>query len=668
MGVLVGGRDITFLQPTPFVGMPYKVSAPTCSALFFEEFLMTDLEMLPPSDFEEVEHVIIRFAGDSGDGMQLTGAQFTDASAAYGNDISTFPDFPAEIRAPAGTLAGVSGFQVNLSSREILTPGDAPQVLVAMNPAALAANLGDLEPGGTIIANTDAFTKPNLKKAHYDSNPLDDDSLKGYVVHRIPLTALNRKALENIEGLSSKEVDRCQNFFALGLSFWIYDRPTDTTREWIKQKFSKTPEIAAANLKALEAGYSLGETMETFQTRYRIKRAHLAPGTYRKITGNQAIALGLVTAAQKAGKPLFYGGYPITPASDILHNLAPLKNFDVRTLQAEDEIAAMGSIIGAAFGGAFAVTATSGPGICLKSEAMNLAVVLELPMVIIDVQRGGPSTGMPTKVEQADLLQVLFGRNGESPIPILAPQSPSDCFDIAIEAFRWAARAMTPVVILSDGYLANSSEPWNIPDPDTIAPIEVQHPTRGSLPEGAEFKPYARDIVTLARPWGIPGTPGLEHRIGGLSKAPETGNVSYDPEHHWQMINDRIEKVERLQEVIPPLEVFGPKSGPLLVVTWGGTFGAARSAVMRAQDAKLKVAHVHLRHLNPLPRDLHDTLKKYKRILIPELNMGQLALLLKGKYGLDNVIPQSKVKGRPFTINEIYRRIHDLLMSGNGKS
>jgi 2-oxoglutarate ferredoxin oxidoreductase subunit alpha len=622
----------------------------------------------PPTTVQEVENVIIRFAGDSGDGMQLTGTQFTDASAAFGNDISTFPDFPAEIRAPAGTLAGVSGFQVNLSSRDILTPGDAPQVLVAMNPAALAANLGDLETGGTVIINTDAFTTPNLKKAHYTSDPLTDGTLDAYVVHKVPLTSVNRRALEGIEGLTPKEIDRCQNFFALGLAFWIYDRPMDTTFDWIEQKFGKTPSIAEANRKALEAGYYFGETTETFQTRYQIKRAKLPPGTYRKITGNQAISLGLVTAAQKAGKPLFYGGYPITPASDILHSLAPLKYFDVRTFQAEDEIAAMGSIIGAAFGGAFAVTATSGPGICLKSEAMNLAIVLELPMVIINVQRGGPSTGMPTKVEQTDLLQAMFGRNGESPIPVIAPCTPSDCFDIAVEAFRWAVRAMTPVVILSDGYIANSSEPWSIPDPDAIPPIEVTHPTRESLAENEEFRPYVRDIVTLARPWGIPGTPGLEHRIGGLSKAPETGNVSYDPNHHWQMVNDRAEKVERLQEVIPPIEVFGPKSGPLLVISWGSTFGAARSAVMRAHANKLNVAHVHLRHLNPFPRDLGEVMSRYKRILIPELNLGQLALLIRGKYGLGNVETLSKVKGRPFTIHEIHQRIQHMLSGGNGKS
>lgn len=625
---------------------------------------MTDVTHHPPV-FEEVQNVIIRFAGDSGDGMQLTGTQFTDASAAYGNDISTFPDFPAEIRAPAGTLAGVSGFQVNFSSQDILTPGDAPQVLVAMNPAALAANLGDLQPGGTIIVNIDNFTKMNLRKAHYEDNPLDDDALKGYTVYRIPITSLNRTALEKIEGLSSKEVDRCQNFFALGMVFWIYDRPLATTLQWIEQKFGKTPAIAEANRTALEAGYYFGETTETFQTRYQIRRATLPPGTYRKITGNQAISLGLVTAAQKAGKPLFYGGYPITPASDILHNLAPLKHFDVRTFQAEDEIAAMGSIIGAAFGGAFAVTASSGPGIALKSEALNLAMMLELPMVIINVQRGGPSTGMPTKVEQSDLLQVLFGRNGESPIPVIAPSTPADCFNVAIEAFRFAVRAMSPVVILSDGYLANSSEPWNIPDPDTIPPIEVRY---AQAKDGEEFLPYRRDIVTLAREWAIPGTPGLEHRIGGLSKAPDTGNVSYDPEHDWKMHLDRAEKVQRLQEIIPPIDVYGPRSGPLLVISWGSTYGAARSAVIRAQANKLKAAHVHLRHLNPFPRDLLDVMSGYKRILVPELNMGQLALLLRGRFGLDNVVSLPKVKGRPFTIHEIYARIHEMLVSGNGKA
>jgi 2-oxoglutarate ferredoxin oxidoreductase subunit alpha len=620
---------------------------------------------IPQHQYEEVEDVIVRFAGDSGDGMQLTGTQFSDASAAYGNDISTFPDFPAEIRAPAGTLAGVSGFQVNFSSHEILTPGDSPQLLVVMNPAALAANLKDLVPGGTIILNTDSFTRQNLKKANYESNPLEDDTLKGYVVHKIPMTTMNRGALADIEGLTTKEIDRCQNFFALGMVFWIYDRPLTTTLEWIQNKFAKKPSIIEANSKALKAGYFFGETTETFQTRYHIRRAKLKPGTYRKITGNHATALGLVTAAQKAGKPLFYGGYPITPASDILHSLASLKHFDVRTFQAEDEIAAMGSIIGAAFGGVFAVTATSGPGLALKSEALNLAVMLELPMVIVNVQRGGPSTGMPTKVEQGDLLQVMFGRNGDSPIPVLAPATPSDCFKIAIQAFRFAVRAMTPVVIISDGYLANSSEPWRIPNPDDIEPIVAEHPTVNNN-NGQEFLPYLRDVVTLARPWAIPGVKGLEHRIGGLSKAPDTGNVSYNPDHHWKMTLDRREKIERLQEIIPPLKIYGPDSGSLLVLTWGSTYGAAHSAVARAQFEKFDVTHIHLRYLNPLPRELPEILARYDKILLPELNMGQLALLLRGTYGMDNIISQPKVKGRPFTIGEIYRRIHELALGRNG--
>ncbi len=610
--------------------------------------------------YEEIENVIIRFAGDSGDGMQLTGTQFTNASAVYGNDISTMPDFPAEIRAPAGTLAGVSGFQVNLSSHDIRTPGDAPQVLVAMNPAALAANIGELEPGGTIIVNTDAFTPMNLKKATLESNPLEDDSLRGYRVHEVPLTTLNRKALEEIEGLTQKEIDRSQNFFALGMVFWIYDRPLKTTLDWIHEKFGKLPAIEQANIRALEAGYYFADTAEIFQNRYHIRRAKLPPGTYRKITGNEALALGLVTAARKAGKPLYYGGYPITPASDILHYLARLKHFDVRTFQAEDEIAAMGSIIGAAFGGAFAVTASSGPGIALKSEAMNLGMMLELPMVIIDVQRGGPSTGMPTKPEQGDLLQVMFGRNGDSPIPVIAPATPSDCFNVAIEAFRFAVRATTPVVILSDGYLANSSEPWHIPDPDDIEPIEVEHPTADNL-NGDKFLPYRRDIVTLARPWAIPGTKGLEHRLGGLSKAPDTGNVSYDPDHQWQMALDRREKVERLQEIIPPTHVNGPASGKLLVLSWGSTYGAALSAVERAQKLGMNVAHVHIRHLNPLPRDLKDILKRYETVLVPELNMGQLALLLKGYYGMNHIVSLPKVTGRPFTIGEIQDKINELV-------
>jgi len=612
---------------------------------------------------EERDSVVIRFAGDSGDGMQLTGTQFTNTSAVFGNDVSTMPDFPAEIRAPAGTLAGVSGFQVNFSNRDILTPGDAAQILVAMNPAALKASLVDLEVHGTIIANTDAFTQANLRKAGYNANPLQDGSLGEYQVIEVPLTTLNREALRDIEGLSTKDKDRSQNFFALGLAFWMFDRPLDVTIDWVNKKFAKSPALMAANIRSLETGYHFGETSRVFQHRYRIRPALLPPGTYRKVTGNTAMALGLVTAAQKMGKPLFYGSYPITPASDILHALAPLRNFDVRTFQAEDEIAAMGSVIGAAFGGALAVTGTSGPGIALKSEGMNLAIVLELPMVIINVQRGGPSTGLPTKVEQSDLLQALFGRNGESPIAVLAPYSPADCFDIAVEACRLAVRSMSPVMILSDGFLANSSEPWRIPSAADIAPIEFAHPDGpGGAPANSDgaFLPYHRDAETLARPWAIPGTPGLEHRIGGLSKAPDTGNVSYNPLHHERMVRDRAEKVARLADVIPPQEVFGPEHGDLLLVSWGGTYGAVRSAVAAARRSGRSVAHAHLRYLNPFPANLRDVLSRYRQVIVPELNGGQLAFLLRGRYAL-NIQSYTKVHGRPFTIGEIGRRVEQAL-------
>ena len=608
---------------------------------------------------EELESVVIRFAGDSGDGMQLTGNQFTNTSAVFGNDISTLPDYPAEIRAPAGTLAGVSGFQVNLSQNDILTPGDSPFVLIAMNPAALKTSLPDLERGGIIIVNTDAFTAANLKKADYESNPLEDGSLTGYEVHEVPLTTLTRETLKDTD-LTTKDKDRCQNFFALGMTFWIFDRELSTSNSWLDQKFARKPKLAEANKKAMETGYYFGETTEVFRRRFSIRAAALKLGTYRKITGNEAIALGLVTGAKKMGKPLFYGSYPITPASDILHALAPLRNFDVRTFQAEDEIAAMGSVIGAAFGGALAVTGTSGPGIALKSEAMGLAMTLELPMVIVNVQRGGPSTGLPTKVEQADLLQVLYGRNGESPIPVLAPKSPTDAFNIAYEACRLAVHAMTPVIILSDGYLANSSEPWLIPNPDDIAEIPVNHPAAREE-DDAPFFPYLRDEETMARPWAIPGTIGLEHRVGGLAKAPITGNVSYDPKHHEQMILDVAEKVARLANVIPELDVDGSEQGDLLVVSWGGTFGAVHTAVHKAQKAGYDVAHAHLRYLNPFPKNTEAVLRNYKRILIPELNNGQLAFVLRGTYALDNIIPFPKMHGRPFKISEIYDKLEELL-------
>ncbi|MEW6277620.1 MAG: 2-oxoacid:acceptor oxidoreductase subunit alpha [Candidatus Eremiobacterota bacterium] len=613
--------------------------------------LETKIEHLAP---DEIDSVIIRFSGDSGDGMQLTGTQFTNTSAVLGNDISTFPDFPAEIRAPAGTLAGVSGFQVNLANSDVFTPGDAPHVLVAMNPAALAANLADLEPGGILILNSDTFVAKNLKKAGYDTNPLEDGSLAGYQVVPVPLSNLNKEALADLKELSNKEVERTKNFFALGLTYWMYDRPMEVTLKWIDQKFGSKPVIAEANRRALKAGYHYGETTEAFQHQYRVKPAQLPPGMYRRITGNEALSMALVTAARLAGKPLFYGSYPITPASDILHALAPLKHFDVRTFQAEDEIAAMGAVIGAAFGGALAATASSGPGMLLKAEAMNLALVLELPMVVIDVQRGGPSTGLPTKTEQSDLLMAFFGRNGESPIPILAPCTPADCFTLGLEAFRFAVRAMSPVLVLSDGFLANSSEPWKIPDPDELPRIEIVHPTD---PEG--FHPYQRDPETLGRPWAIPGTRGLEHRVGGLGKAPITGNVSYKPGDHEQMVRDRAAKVERLQDVIPDQTVFGPEQGDLLVVGWGSTYGAIRTAVQQAQQGGLSVACTQLRYLNPFPRNLEKVLKSYRKILVPEMNGGQLALLLRGRFGVD-LVSYPKVQGRPFMIGELRRKIFEM--------
>ncbi len=608
---------------------------------------------------DEVESVIIRFAGDSGDGMQLTGTQFTNTAAIVGNDISTMPDFPAEIRAPAGTLAGVSGFQVHFSSQDILTPGDAAQVLVAMNPAALKSALPEIVPGGTIIVNTDEFNGPNLKKAGYETNPLEDGTLGGYRIHKVPLTRLNRDALAGIEGLSTKEVDRSKNLFALGLSFWIYDRPLENSLRWIDEKFAKKPAVHEANRRALLAGYHFGETTEAFQRRFHIRPASLPPATYRKITGNEAVAIGLTAASILADKPLVYCSYPITPASDILHSLAALKNYDVRTFQAEDEIAAMGAAIGAAFGGALAVTGTSGPGIALKSEAMNLAVVLELPMVIVDVQRGGPSTGSPTKTEQSDLLQVLFGRNGESPIPVIAPASPGECFDMAVLAFRLALRAMTPVVLLSDGYLANSAEPWAIPDVASLEPIVVGHPTALGL-DGAAFRPFERDAGTLARPWALPGTAGLEHRIGGLSKEPGTGNVSYDPAHTQQMNDERRAKVAALADHLPEQDVFGPSSGDLLVLGWGGTFGALRQAVAQAQAKGQSVAHAHVRALNPFPRNLGDVLGRFRHVLVPELNGGQLSLLIQGRY-LKPVVRYEKLQGQPFRIAEIRAKIDEIL-------
>ena len=605
---------------------------------------------------EECQSVVIVFSGDSGDGMQLTGDQFTNTSAILGNDVSTFPDIPAEIRAPAGTIPGLSGYQVNFSSTELYTAGDSPQVLVAMNPAALKANLPDLDSGGTIIVNTDTFNRNGLRKAGYESNPLEGESLSGYDVHQVPLTTLTRNALEDIEGMSNQEKDKCKNAFALGLVFWMFDRPIDFTMKFYETKFASRPEVVESNSRVLKAGYYYGETAETFQTRINVpSRQVVESGVYKRLTGNEAIVLGLVTAAKKANKPLFYGSYPITPASTILEGLSALKNFDVRTFQAEDEIAAMGSVIGAAFAGTLAATASSGPGIALKSEAINLAVVMELPMLVVNVQRGGPSTGLPTKTEQADLLEVLFGRNGESPIPVLAPATPVECFNMTIEACRIAIRYMTPVFVLSDGYVANNSEPWKIPDPVLIEPIEENFRTD---PEG--YQPYLRDEKTLARPWVVPGTPGMEHRIGGLGKQDVTGNVSYAPEDHEHIIRTRAQKIAGIADYIPELEVTGPEQGDLLVMGWGGTYGSIRAAVEQVQGEGLEVARAHLRYLNPLPRNLGNVLGRYKQILVPELNLGQLAFLLQGHFPV-RVIKLNKVQGRPFQIREVADKIREVL-------
>jgi 2-oxoglutarate ferredoxin oxidoreductase subunit alpha len=603
----------------------------------------------------ELDRVTILFCGDSGDGMQLTGSQFTATSALVGNDVSTFPDYPSEIRAPAGSLAGVSAFQIHFSSIPIHTPGDAPDVLVAMNPAALKVYLPKLKPKGMIIVNRDAFTEANVRKAGYEGNPLEDPELANrYRLRTLPITTLTVHALEDVD-LDNRGKQRCKNFFALGLVYWLYARPLDPTLRWIEEKFSRAPEVAEANRRALEAGYHLGETEESFAVHYIVPSAQTEPGTYRIVNGNEAAALGFATAARLAGKSLVYSSYPITPASDVLHELAKWKHLDVRTIQYEDEIAAMGSAVGASFGGAFSLTGTSGPGVCLKSEAINLAVMLELPLVILNVQRGGPSTGMPTKTEQADLLQAFAGRNGESPIPILAAAHPADCFDVAIEAFRIAVRYMTPVFMLTDGYIANGAEPWRIPCFEDLEPIEVTHPAD---PEG--FLPYARDEKTLARPWALPGTPGLEHRLGGLEKQEETGAVSYDPENHERMCRFRAEKVERIAAFIPEARADGPSEGDVLVLSWGGTFGAVYSACRRVREKGHAVAHVHLRHLNPFPRGLGEVLSRYKKVLIPELNLGQLALLIRARYLID-AVSFPKIQGRPFTVSEVERKIQEML-------
>jgi len=604
---------------------------------------------------EEVETVTIRFAGDSGDGMQLTGTQFTNTSAVVGNDISTLPDFPAEIRAPAGSLPGVSGFQLNFSSQEIKTPGDQPNVLVAMNPAALKVNLADLEEGGTLIVNTDGFTPENLKYANYAANPLEDNSLAGYRVHKLPISTLNMNALKGNVELSRKEIDRSKNFFALGVLYWLYDRPMETTLSWIHTKFAKSPELAKANEIALKTGYNFADTTEVFTTHYTVKKAKIAPGKYRKMTGNEATAIGFIAASQLSGRPLFYGSYPITPASDILHELSRHKSFGVKTFQAEDEIAAVCAAIGASFAGQIGLTGTSGPGVALKQEAIGLAVMTELPLIIINVQRGGPSTGLPTKTEQADLFQAVWGRNGECPAIVVAPATPADCFHMAIEATRLAFKYMSPVFYLSDGYLANGAEPWAIPNIDDLPKIDVTFAT-----DPTTFMPYARDEETLARPYALPGTPGLEHRIGGIEKQHITGNVNYDPENHHLMVKLRQEKVDRAANDIPLVEVMGEKTGKVLVLGWGSTFGSISSAVEKMQRDGKSVSSAHLRHLNPFPRNLGDVLAGFETVIIPEMNLGQLCTMIRARYLVD-AVPFSKVKGRPFQIREIVRKVEEYL-------
>jgi len=601
------------------------------------------------------EHVVIRFVGDSGDGMQLTGMQFTTESAMAGNDIATLPDFPAEIRAPAGTLAGVSGFQLNFSSSQIFTAGDEPDVMVAMNPAALKANLEDLPANGLLIVDREAFTDANLKRAGYTANPLTDHSLDKYQVIQVDVTKLTALAVHGL-GLNNRAVFRSRNMFVLGMLSWLYQRPTQSTIDYLQSRFKKTPDILEANIRVFKAGFNYGETTEMFTSSYEVPAAKIAPGLYRNITGNTAAALGFVAAAVKSGRPLFLGSYPITPASDVLHELAAFKNFPVFTFQAEDEIAGVCSAIGASFGGAIAITTTSGPGMNLKAEAVGLAVKVELPLVITDIQRAGPSTGMPTKPEQADLLQAMYGRHGESPIPIIAASTPADCFDCAYEAVRIAVKYMTPVILLTDGQLANGAEPWLLPKVEDLAPIKVEFETN---PIG--FLPYSRDDQTLARPWAIPGTPGLEHRLGGITGENLTGNISYSPANHELMIRTRARKVAGIAQVIPPTEIFGDADGgDLVVLGWGSTFGPIREAVKQVREKGKKVSHIHLRYLNPLPRDLADKLRKFKTVMIAEMNMGQLLKMIRADY-LIGAIGFSKIQGRPFKVSELVTRINRVL-------
>jgi 2-oxoglutarate/2-oxoacid ferredoxin oxidoreductase subunit alpha len=603
---------------------------------------------------ETIDKAVIRFCGDSGDGMQITGSQFTNTVALYGNDLATFPDYPAEIRAPAGTLPGVSGFQVHFSSSNVYTPGDSVDVLIAMNPAALKMNLPDLKTNGILIVNSDDFKETDLRKAQITVSPLEDHSLDGYRLFAVELTKLTRAALKDV-GLDAKSMDRCKNFFALGMCYWLYNRSMEPTLRWLDDKFKSKPQLVTANKLAMQAGYSFCEATEAFQISYEIPPAKLVPGVYRNISGNAALALGFVAASQQAGIPLFLGSYPITPASDILHELSMYKDFGVTTFQAEDEIAAVSSAIGASYTGALAITTTSGPGMALKTEAIGLAVAVELPLVICDIQRGGPSTGLPTKTEQADLLQAMYGRNSEAPVPVLAPSSPGDCFWIALEASRIAIKYMVPVIILSDGYLANGAEPWKIPTVAELPQIPVHFETNS---EG--FLPYKRNPSTLARPWAIPGTPGLEHRVGGIEKQDVTGNINYEPLNHEHMVRTRAEKVEGIAQDIPEIVPEGDPSGDLLIVAWGSTHGPITAAMKPMREKGHRIGHVHLRYLNPLPRNLGDILKRYKKVLVPEMNMGQLSMILRAKFLVD-AESYGKIQGKPFKQSEIEAKIEELL-------
>ncbi len=603
---------------------------------------------------ETIDQAVIRFCGDSGDGMQITGSQFTNTVALYGNDLATFPDYPAEIRAPAGTLPGVSGFQVHFSSSNVYTPGDSVDVLIAMNPAALKMNLPDLKTNGILIVNSDDFGESDLRKAQITVSPLEDHSLDGYRLFAVQLTKLTRAALKDV-GLDAKSMDRCKNFFALGMCYWLYNRSMEPTLRYLDDKFKNKPQLVSANKLAMQAGYSFCEATEAFQISYEIPPAKLSPGVYRNISGNAALALGFVAASQQAGIPLFLGSYPITPASDILHELSMYKDFGVTTFQAEDEIAAVSSAIGASYTGALAITTTSGPGMALKTEAIGLAVAVELPLVICDIQRGGPSTGLPTKTEQADLLQAMYGRNSEAPVPVLAPSTPGDCFWIAIEASRIAIKYMVPVIILSDGYLANGAEPWKVPTVAELPQIPVVFETN---PEG--FLPYKRDPSTLARPWAIPGTPGLEHRVGGIEKQDVTGNINYEPLNHEHMVRTRAEKVEGIAQDIPEIVPEGDQSGDLLIVAWGSTAGPITAAMKPMREKGHRIGHVHLRYLNPLPRNLGDILKRYKKVLVPEMNMGQLSMILRAKFLVD-AESYGKIQGKPFKQSEIEAKIEELL-------